>query len=1234
MVVFLSDILCDIKDFAYSCVKPVKDVWHDSRDALSEYSKKRLYKKIHQSILRSHSKSPSLFTLTRRGIHWLTYHVARFEALHQTPHVSRELILKELLPKATGGAPFLASLPAITSNPIAIGATAIGATVGMFAVCKTCRVKTCGFCEKLFHLTRGIGAQTRQDIALIGSFFARIIRVANSFHIPIPHITVPQLALPTITLPKISLPGIRLPRIRIPVFAKNYIPFEETASSVLAILVKLSRICIRLGALKLPRFALPSFHLPHIRLSLHIPQFKPPHIRLPRFATKFRTPTLTLPHFSLQHWLFQLKNWYSNFLLKKFDSASLPPIQHHTNGPKKMSFFRKYYVTEVIVLAIIFGTVGIFMSIYADTASNRANMPIIYQGRLMDASYVPVSDNNTYYFRFKITTASDGTGCVWATGSCGTPASITAAVSRGLFTVVLGTGTGNNSSLSGINFDTNTHYLEATVCGTTDSGCQTLTPRKQIGGVTYSYNSDLLDGLNYDDFLLRSPTTNAQTLTFTGTTTDALTVNATSLTSGTVLMLTGPSSGTVGVTDAILKITSDVGNIGTTNGLISSTATIDSTAASASAVNLYLSTINSNATEANSVYGIYATSTDAVALGNTNYGIYNTVGNTGALTSGTKTLYGNYTSVSGTLAGSGGSTNVYGNYITTTATHPNDAGTVNNYGLYIANGTSSTNGSSTKYGLYIAEPTGADTNYGAIVAGGNVGIGTTAPSTSLYILSPNTVTESYGNLTVMTNDSAAINKGGQITLGGYYSGTTTIANYGTIAGRKENSTADNYNGYLALGTSLHGTGNVQRMTILSSGVVTIGGTTNTAYGRLGQLFEVNTLSNYGGVALSTWSTTDDEASLLDLNKSGAAAIGTLTTAVVNGERLGTIAFRGSDATDLEVAAQIKGMVDNTVANNQVPGRLEFHTASSAGTLTQRMTILNSGELIVGGTTNATYDGGRSLIEVNKSANSAGLSLNTWSETGTDEGLLDFLRSKSATIGAHTAMASGDILGGIYFRGSDGGTTFRSAVAIEVAVDGAVTGGGAADMPGRIMFYTSPDGTATLAERLRIDSAGNVGIGMTPSAVLDVTQGTVGNQILGLTSTATNDDPNYKVYQGRQQIIGDGTPGTTADLNTITITQDNTFFIEARVIGRAVSGAGCTEDDGATYILRGGYNNPTGTAAALDGTSPQATFTSETVGAWTNPTLVISSGTVILRVTEVTNCTITWHSTVTVSNVGS
>ena len=111
------------------------------------------------------------------------------------------------------------------------------------------------------------------------------------------------------------------------------------------------------------------------------------------------------------------------------------------------------------------------------------------------------------------------------------------------------------------------------------------------------------------------------------------------------------------------------------------------------------------------------------------------------------------------------------------------------------------------------------------------------------------------------------------------------------------------------------------------------------------------------------------------------------------------------------------------------------------------------------------------LDIAASADYSGMGISTWSTTAAHMGLLEFNRSKRATIGTQTIVASGDALGAIGFRGSDG-TNFQTAASITGEVDGTP---GASDMPGRLIFKTTADGAAVGTERMRIDSGGNVGI---------------------------------------------------------------------------------------------------------------------------------------------------------------
>ena len=91
--------------------------------------------------------------------------------------------------------------------------------------------------------------------------------------------------------------------------------------------------------------------------------------------------------------------------------------------------------------------------------------------------------------------------------------------------------------------------------------------------------------------------------------------------------------------------------------------------------------------------------------------------------------------------------------------------------------------------------------------------------------------------------------------------------------------------------------------------------------------------------------------------------------------------------------------------------------------------------------------------------------------------LSLAKSRGAVPGTYTIVASGDDIGTLDFLGANG-TAFIKAAQILVEVDGTP---GAADMPGRLVFSTTADGASSPTERLRIDSSGNLGLGVTPSA---------------------------------------------------------------------------------------------------------------------------------------------------------
>jgi sugar lactone lactonase YvrE len=160
-------------------------------------------------------------------------------------------------------------------------------------------------------------------------------------------------------------------------------------------------------------------------------------------------------------------------------------------------------------------------------------------------------------------------------------------------------------------------------------------------------------------------------------------------------------------------------------------------------------------------------------------------------------------------------------------------------------------------------------------------------------------------------------------------------------------------------------------------------------------------------------------------------------------------------------------------------------ASTGGS--ERLRIDSSGRLLVG--TSSSYSApvpesstsaGSALQVHGTSSNAANINVCAWTGATARSGSITLGRSGgSGGIGVHSIVSDTQTIGSISFVGSDGEKFVRSA-RIDAQVDGTP---GTDDMPGRLVFSTTANGAASPTERLRITSAGNVGIGTDAPAAL-------------------------------------------------------------------------------------------------------------------------------------------------------
>lgn len=142
-------------------------------------------------------------------------------------------------------------------------------------------------------------------------------------------------------------------------------------------------------------------------------------------------------------------------------------------------------------------------------------------------------------------------------------------------------------------------------------------------------------------------------------------------------------------------------------------------------------------------------------------------------------------------------------------------------------------------------------------------------------------------------------------------------------------------------------------------------------------------------------------------------------------------------------------------------------------------VINSGgQTTVGNTSEPWFISGVvPLFGVTGNSNTTSVAAVSRYSNDAGQSWLLFGKSRGAAVGTNTVVQSGDNIGTIDFAGADG-TSNISAARITAAVDGIPSTN---NMPGRLVFSTTAAGAASPTERMRIDSSGNLGLGVTPSA---------------------------------------------------------------------------------------------------------------------------------------------------------
>ena len=354
---------------------------------------------------------------------------------------------------------------------------------------------------------------------------------------------------------------------------------------------------------------------------------------------------------------------------------------------------------------------------------------------------------------------------------------------------------------------------------------------------------------------------------------------------------------------------------------------------------------------------------------------------------------------------------------------------------------------------------GGTNNYAIIVpsGSGNVGIGLTSPSSALLHVQQagSTLTAGYFQITNAANNQNAmwcLTNGGGEAVSGQNTGTGQAARFQIIG---VGNTSDALSG-------------------LSDGSGDAVDGYNDGTGRAGSFRTVNTANTSDAVFISS---NGNSTKALNVTHTGATA-GSTDYGIyssVSGGGINNIGgyFTASGATN-NYALRLGGSTSGTLDLSPAAATTAYSMILPAtiGTTNQVLSISSVGGstatlgwAAMAGANNWVNAGAGSVIDANSIFPGVQIRNNTPSF---------YTANLQITYNA-TSSAAGDVLGSVTY-GDNQGTAAQAGV---FAHRDAVSSSGA-DLPTRLVFYTIPDASSTLTERMRIDNAGSLLINTTAS----------------------------------------------------------------------------------------------------------------------------------------------------------
>ena len=251
------------------------------------------------------------------------------------------------------------------------------------------------------------------------------------------------------------------------------------------------------------------------------------------------------------------------------------------------------------------------------------------------------------------------------------------------------------------------------------------------------------------------------------------------------------------------------------------------------------------------------------------------------------------------------------------------------------------------------------------------------------------------------------------------------------------------------------------------------------------------------------------------NGNGAVVTGILTANVEAGQLdvtgVSTFAEFAEFSASVGIGTTNTSSVDSTNTKALAVGIVTSYDSFNTNIVTDKIKLGYHNDIEL-------HDGNPALQVVG--VNSATSTLAVYRYEGNDQSpTLDFIKSRNATPDSNTLLQPGDELGKITFNGDDGSSISNAGAEIK-AIVGTTVGSDTTDMPGSLVFLTSPDDENTPKEALRIDYEQNIGIG----TAIPTDAATNQQALLAVAGIITA----HKLYVGGLEVTGDGGGGGSLD----------------------------------------------------------------------------------------------------------